>query len=258
MPHHIDVDIRRARSSDIDGMVSIFYQAFYRESGGFARLMCPESSTSDKLSDAAEAILKKYLGSQHSEFFVAYEASDDREPDADLAYGWISVSIVDFGTAQDAYVASEFTDYTSSEVLRHEENRSEDDARAEDDSRADKSPRAELLEELGNESKIGQDACGCSTRRYAVVNALSLDPECHRDTSSEMAKKLLSSAVKFAERERLQIWTQIPVNQKDFFRRAGFTEVRTVTLDLDYYKPAGSSSDLGTKTWVQLVYSPVG
>ena len=244
MPRRIDVGIRGARESDIGGMVSIFYETFNREHRRFATLMCPQRDTSDIISGPAEATLKEYLGSQHSKFFVAQEVADIREPDANLTYGWISISVVNLSTPQNPYVASDFTVYTCSEVL----------GRANSPNEAD--PRADLLEELETRSKDGQAELGGSTRRYAVVNALFLFPECHPDTTSEMAMKLLASAVKFAEDDNRQIWTQIPVDQKEFFLRAGFTERGTFTLDLNDYKPYGSSGDFKWKTWVQLVYCP--
>ena len=244
MPRLIDTGIRGAVDSDIDGMVAMFYQTLTGQHRRFAKLMCPQS-TPDKFSGPAEAILKQHLGSQDSKFFVAQEVSDTGEPDSDLTYGWISISVVDLGTAQDAYVASDFTDYTCLEVQRRDGNLNEDD------------PRAELLEELVSRSKDGQAELGGPTRRYAVINALFFYPECHPATISDMAMKLLASAIEVATKDdQRQIWTQIPVDQKDFFLQAGFTEVGTFTLDLNYYKPHGSSVEIRRKTWVQMIYSP--
>ena len=242
-----DIDIRRANESDIDGMDAIFYENFYGDLGRFATLMCPENSensTIAKLLDSLKAILKEHLMSQYSKFFVAYEDSDDPGSDSTLTYGWLSLSTVDVGTAQGTYEASVFTDYTCSEVLRRENDLSED------------SPCAELLKELMTWSKDGQARWEGPLGRYAVINGLFVFLECPVDVVETIYRKLLASAVGVAQRDGLQIWAQIPVPRQIFFLQAGFTIVGRFSLDLNQFKPHGSPEDLGRKTWVQLVYYP--
>ena len=71
-----------------------------------------------------------------------------------------------------------------------------------------------------------------------------------------MANQLLGWAVGFAEERGLPIWTQILANEKEFFLQAGFDVVGTFTLNLNDYKPYGSTRHWGTQGWVQMVYSP--
>ena len=87
-----------------------------------------------------------------------------------------------------------------------------------------------------------------------VVNTLALWPDAHRDTTWEMALKLLGWTMTWAERREWPIWTQIPVSQRGFFQEVGFREVRSFTLNLNDFASSGGT-DLGRQEWVQMVYS---
>ena len=114
--------------------------------------------------------------------------------------------------------------------------------------------RVRLLYQLQDQTQDGQKMC--LGYPYLVVNALLFWPEFDSDEVSDMTIKLLEWAVTMAERDGWPIWTQIPIEEKELFQHLDFAEVRTFTLDLNHYKPHGSTEDLGTHKWVQMLYFP--
>ena len=275
MPHRIYVDIGEANRSDIDGMLSIFNQAFQRENPKLAQLMYRDDHSDEALYYVVKDILNSQLDSQDCEFMVAFDISDgvgphceceqpeidtgnnlhsgidtndsqDSESDTEnLTFGWISMGGVSDVT-RNTYVASELTTYACLEVLAKQ-------ARARGENYlSTRDPRVRLLYELETQSRDGQD--GHMVSPYLIVNALVLWPNSHEDTEWEMALKLLGWAVSFAQRRMIPIWTQVPLNQMRLFRQVGFREVRSFTLNLDHYSPPGSRPYWGTQDFVQMVY----
>lgn len=274
------VDIRNAEMSDIGGMLCIFMEAFRHRNPRLWRLIdIDQPLGGDPLYYVAKDILETHLISQSCRFVVAYDISngqdhdssddescqyDDSEIDMDdpdnsetvsltseelknLTHGLISLSDAPRDGPRNVYATSEFTTYACLKLLRQ--------ARATDQNHLNISvPRFCLLHELENRSRLGQESY--IAHPYLVINALLLYPECHEETAWDMANKLLGWAVGFAEERGLPIWTQILANEKEFFLQAGFDVVGTFTLNLNGYKPYGSTRHWGTQGWVQMVYSP--
>ncbi len=265
-PQRIYVDIRRAERSDIDGMLSVFNQAFQLENPRLAQLMYTEDDSGDALRFVVKCILETHLDSQNYRFMVAYDVADgqedesedpeseDSESDTDnldhLTFGWISLGVATYGANRVTYAASDLTAYACSTVLTERARVGAVNHLSMSD------PRVRLLYELGLRSKDGQ--ARYITDPHLVVNGLVLWPGGHQDTDWEMAFKLLGRAVSFAERLDLPIWTQIPRNQAVYFRQARFTEVQTFILNLNNYAPRGSTDDCGTQEWVQMIHPALG
>lgn len=164
------------------------------------------------------------------------------------SYGWISVGVVTPNASLNSYAANDLSVYASLKLLGDEAR-----ARGEDPRQLSVSdPRAMLAYELETRSKEGQ--IEYTVDPHLVVNALVLWPDCHSDSTLEMALELLRCAVDHAQRHRWQIWTQIPVAQIHFFRQVGFREVTAFTLNLNIYAPT-RGRNWGTQEWVQMVYS---
>lgn len=270
MPHRIYVDIGKANISDIDGMLSIFKQAFQLENPQLAQLMYWDDPSDEALYYVVKDILNTQLDSEDCRFMVAFDVSegvgqhceceqpeknsshseidtnDSPNSESDTENGWISMGIVTHGVTRNTYVASELTTYACLEVLAKQAgDRGENYLSTRD-------PRVRLLYELETQSRDGQIRHMVSP--YLIVNALVFWPNAHEETDWEMAIKLLGWAVSFAERRLMPIWTQIPVNQMRFFRQVGFREVRSFTLNLNDYSPPGSTRNWGTQDFVQMVY----
>ena len=268
-PLRIYVDIRKAERSDIDGMLSLFVQAFKLENPRLAQLMYTEDDTVDALCFEVKKILETRLDSQDYRFMVAYDVADGQEledesensenensaeneiseSDSDnvdnLTFGWMSVRVVDYGDTRNADAAFDLTTYACSTLLTEQAQARGANHPGTGD------PRVLLLDELKKRSKDGQ--ARYITNPHLMVNALVLWPGGHQDTDWEMTFKLLGWAVRFAERRNLPIWTQIPRNQMEYFRQARFREVQAFTLNLNYYAPRGSTDDWGTQEWVQMI-----
>ncbi|CAF9937239.1 MAG: hypothetical protein ALECFALPRED_007149 [Alectoria fallacina] len=266
MPVSISVDIQRAEESDIEEMLGIFSDSYRLENPRLAQLMYKEDLSVEALYFEVEDILETHLNSQDCRIMVAYdnaegecehsraEAANSLYSEIDinnLIFGWISVGIVPSGDTGYAYAASELLTYACSRLLAEE-------ALARGENELDTTdPRFRLLCRLKDRSKDGR-ARYIINQSYLIVNALVFGPEDHEDTHWEMALKLLGWAVSFAEGRNLPIWTQITVNQKPFFRQAGFREVEKFTLNLNDYAPLGSTDDWGMQEWVQMVYRAPG
>ena len=273
------VDIRKAEMSDIDGMLCIFMEAFQHRNPRLWRLIdIDQPLGGDPLYYVAEDILKTHMDSRSCRFMVAYDISDGEEHDSsddegsqysdceidkddsddsetvtltseelkNLTHGLISLSDAPRDGPRNVYATSQLTTYACLKLLGQ--------ARATDENHLNITvPRICLLHELENRSILGQESY--IAHPNLVVNALLLYPECHEDTAWDMASKLLGWAVGFAEERGLPIWTQIPVEEKEFFLQAGFNVVETFTLNLNNYKPYGSTHHWETQEWVQMVYS---
>lgn len=285
-PQRIYVDIRRAERSDIDGMLSVFNQAFQLENPRLAQLMYTEDDSGDALRLVVKCILETHLDSQDYKFMVAYDVADgqedesedpgsedserddtesedpqsenpeseDSESDTDnldhLTFGWISLGVATYGANRVTYAASDLTTYACSTMLTERARVGAVNHLSMSD------PRVRLLYELGLRSKDGQ--ARYITNPHLVVNGLVLWPGGHQDTDWEMAFKLLGWAVSFAERLDVPIWTQIPRNQAVYFRQARFTEVQAFILNLNNYAPRGSTDNWGTQEWVQMIHPAPG
>lgn len=276
MPQRIYVDIREANRSDIDGMLSIFDQAFRAENPQLAQLMYRDDPSDEALYYVVKDVLNTQMDSQDCKFMVAFDVSEDLDPHCEceqdekdmensrhseidtndsldsesntenLTFGWVSMGSFSPGITRNPYVASELTTYACLEVLiKQAHARGENYLSTWD-------PRVRLLYELETQSRDGQ--LRHMVGPYLIVNALVFWPNAHEDTNWEMAFKLLGWAVSFAERRMLPIWTQIPVNQLRFFYQVGFREVRLLTLLLNEYSPPGSTRNWGTQDFVQMVY----
>ena len=249
----LEIEIKPAKSSEIIGMISIFGEAFPFENPKLARIMYAESDPGP----AVEDILEAHMHSKYSKFMIAYDTTQGLVPepgfspggfDEDMSYGWISVGVVPQGAAVTSYAASDLSVYASLKLLEGEaRDRGEDPRQL-----SLENPRARLAYELGARSQDGQSRHVVTT--HLVVNALSMWPDSHSDSTWEMAFKLLGWAVEYARRLDWPIWTQIPVGQTRFFREVGFREVGAFTLNLNNYAPPGRT-DWGTQEWVQMVYS---
>ena len=194
MPNLINVDIDRANRSDIDGMLSIFNQAFQLENPQFPQLMYSDDRSDEALYYVVKDILDANLDSQDCRFMVAYEVpkgshfecgceqpeidtgnslhseigtndSQDSESDGEnLTFGWISLGVVPDCVTSNAYVASELTTYACFKVL-------DDQAQARGENHLSiRDPRVRLLYELELQSQNGQarDLSG----PHLIVNAL--------------------------------------------------------------------------------------
>lgn len=278
-PNRIYVDIDGAKRSDIDGMLSIFNQAFLLENPKLPQLMYSNDPSDEALHYVVKDILDANLGSQHCKFMVAYDASERRQIESEcecehpeiglehslhseidmnenkdsesdmenLTLGWISLGVVPHGVTTNAYVASELTTYACLKVL-------DDQAQARgEDHLSMRDPRVRLLYELELQSRNGQarDLFG----PHLIVNALVFWPGAHEDTTWETTSKLLGWAINFADRRNMPVWTQVPANQMEYFHQAGFREVRSFMLNLNDYLPPRSTRYLGaTHEWVQMMY----
>ena len=239
----LDVEIDRADESEIGSMFSIFTEAFPKENPKLAQLMYagPTWTTCTEF----EQIVKQKLQSDSTKFKLAFDCR--KEFAEDMCYGWISVGIVPEGDNLDSYEATDFSVWLSREMLASVAR-----DRGEDPHRPNANDlRVCLTDALDDRSKDGQFTFVPGS--HLVVNSLIMWPDSHSDSLWEMAIKLLGWAVTCAKRQKLPIWTQIPVRQIGFFRQAGFTEVGRFALDLNSYTRS-TGTDWGTLKWVQMVY----
>ena len=249
----LPVDIETPDRSDIGSMVSLFDEAFKRENPRLARLMYPNYPSFEALHGVVKNMLETHLDTEDNKFMIAYDIEEGTTYplqllDMDnLIFGWISVNILSQGATRNDYAATDLTTYACRYMLAEEARAMGDNYIGTDDS------CVRLLDYLFARSTQGQ-ARYITNHRHLVVNALVLWPETKGVTDWEMTLKLLGWAVSFAESRDLPIWTQIPVNQLNFFRHAGFTEVGAFTLNLNDYAPRGSRDNWGTQEWVQMVY----
>lgn len=236
-----EFDIREAEVSDVGGMLSIFWTSFQHRYSQLWQLMYQDGPSSP-LHYAVENILNIHLNSPDCTFMVAYDVGELVD---DLTYGVISLSVAYSAAARDTYTTSDLRTFGCLRVLER--------ARTVGESQLDTSDsRVRLLCALQDQTLSAQ--ARCLRYPYLVVNTLLLWPECREVEVRDMTNQLLGWAVASAERDGLPIWTQIPVNEKALFSLVGFEQVRTFTLDLNHYKPDGSSRDWGTREWVQMVY----
>ena len=245
-----DIDIRKPEESDIYGMISMFRVSFEHQYPRLWRLMYKEDPSVDRVHIALEDILNAHMNSWKCKFMVAYDEdngydTDESEGSRNLTYGWISLGVAPRASREYVCTTSDLRTYACLEVL--------DQARAVGAHVDTNDGRFRLLWELHSRSIRGQ-AANYFAYPYLVVNALVLWPESHEEVVWDMATKLLGWAVSTAERDGRPIWTQIPVYEKDFFLEAGFIETGTFTLNLNHYKPHGSTRDWGTQEWVQMLY----
>ena len=267
-PARIYVDIGRAETSDIGGICSILKEAFKRRDPRLAQLILNEDESFEPLEWVVKDILESHLNSRDCSFMVAYETSDgveyeysemdanieeeesgtdtdDSEESRNLTFGWIAVSLAP-PAFRNVFAASEFNTYACLSALRRTQTREWDHLNIADS-------YSRLLHELENRSLYGQAIH--INQPHLVVNALVLWPDLHEVTYWEMTFGLLKWAATFAERRGLPIWSQMPGDQREAFRQAGFTEVGMFTLNLNDYKPYGSTEDWGRQEWAQMVYS---
>ena len=258
VPRRQRFDIGRPDSSDIEGMVSIFAQCFL-ENHSLAQVMYGDLSVND-LIPVAKGMLYQHLDTQDCKFMVAYDNEVAQSFDAEevpdnsvasvsdtdnLTYGWISVGFVPQGVLRNVFAASEFATYACLELLKRQGRaRGQNYLSCMD-------PRARLLLLLLYRTKDGQ--ARFIANPHLVINALTLWPEEGRDYW-EMPFKLLRWAVSYADRRNLPIWAQVPADQMEVFRHAGFRVVGTVIVNLNDFTPPGSMGDWGTQEWKQMVY----
>lgn len=269
-----EFDIREAEISDIGGILSILRTSFEHRYPRLWRLM-NQDGPSDPLHFAVENLLNRNLSSQDCTFMVAYDNSADPDIDfsedearryrelvlersdgpddnsdiiedlSNLTFGVVSLSVARNADAIDLYTTSDLRTFGCLRVLERARAMGESNLNTSDS-------RVRLICELQSQTFSGQ--ARCLRYPYMVVNTLLLCPECHRVELRDMAMKLLGWAVNFSERNGLPIWTQIPVDEKALFLLVGFAQVRTFTLNLNHYRPQGSTRDWGTQEWVQMVY----
>lgn len=249
----MEVDLIQAVSSDTDQMASLWVEAFEAENSNLTQLMY--AGVDMLAGPMLENILTAEVNSEDTIFVICYDLNlgtayeEDWPPVEELAnttFGWISVgNVPDAITDGYSYVVNDFSVYVGGKLQARE-------ARARGENLSIDNPRFRLICEI-TQATIGGQARYCNGA-YLVVNALVLYPEGHEDQTWEMAFKLLGWAINYSERCDLPIWTQIPVNQMGYFREAGFREVASFRLNLNDYAPHGSTRNLGTQEWLQMVY----
>lgn len=254
MPNLGTFIIRKVEESDVGNMSAILSFSFSEAYPQLWRLMYSEERE-DGMTPTVTAMIKhqlnQHLNDPHCKHMIAYD-SDDSGHDSDLdessrnlAYGWISLSVVSSVPTSQFYTADLKTLACLKEL--HRVRLTGENVDLVHDS------RARLLRELDNRSKRSQAIH--FTDQYLVVNALAFWPECDEAEIWDMAIQLLGKATDFAERDHVRIWTQITADQKKFFLDAGFTEVEAFTLNLnDYNRSYGPPRDEGTQEWVHMLY----
>ena len=269
---YIDLDFRKAKKSDIPGMHIIFDEDFKRRNPQLALLMCGKDPFVEPppLCEVVHGILRSYLDHPDCRFMVAYDTSEDelyehsmedtevavncetdtknREHMSYLTFGWISASITPPYAFPYDYLISEFDTVACLRELQQARVNGEDQTDIDE-------PRSRLLRELMNRSMNGQAVHIHGS--HLVINGLFCWPTVHAETYWEMTEKLLTWAVKFAERRCLPVWSQIPENQEETFHRAGFKKVESFTLDLNDYRPEGSAADWQEQEWVQMMHNGI-
>lgn len=257
-----EFETRRALESDIRGVLSILRTSFEHKYPRLWQLMYRDGH-GDPLHYAVEIILNNHLNHQDCTFIVAYDASegasgeepgerrDGPDDNADifdnLTWGVMALSVVRNDRARYLYKTSDLRTYGCLRVLEPAGSVGQTELDTSDS-------RVRLLYQLQDQTQDGQKMC--LGYPYLVVNALLFWPEFDSDEVSDMTIKLLEWAVTMAERDGWPIWTQIPIEEKELFQQLDFAEVRTFTLDLNHYKPHGSTEDWGTHKWVQMLYFP--
>lgn len=253
MPNLGTLIIRKAEESDVGNMSDILSFSFSEAYPRLWLLMYSEERDHEMTSTVTAMIehqLNQHLNDSHCKHMIAYDSNDSDhdsyldERSRNLAYGWISLSVVSSVPTSHFYTADLKTLACLNEL--HRVKLTGENVDLVHDS------RARLLRELHNRSKRSQ--ANHFTDQYLVVNALAFWPECKKDEIWDMAIQLLGKATDFAERDHVRIWTQITADQKEFFLDAGFTEVEAFTLNLNDYKPYGSPRDWGTQEWVHMLY----
>ena len=253
----LEVELDDASASEIEGMSSIFQNCLYTEKPKLEQAMYAGHYEDAMVQD----ILREQLHSEYSKFQVAFDVAEDIVPDPAfdwgdedlsyfderMSYGWVAVGVVPRGGSLSSYEASDLYVYTSFRMLAQQARLRGEDARRLNTNE----PRYRLAVELSSRSSDGQNRCIHDP--HLVVNSLTLWPNNHSDSTWEMALKLLRWAVRYAERHDWPIWAQTLVDQAQYFREAGFREVRRFTLNLNHYAPP-RSTDLGSQEWVQMVY----
>lgn len=236
--------IRKVEARDVENMSDILTYSLSEAHPRLRQLMYNEEHDDEMMTTVTVMIeyeLNRHLNDPNCRYMIAYDSSDN------LDYGWISVSVVSSVPTSHFFYTSALTTLAClKELFRLRSTGETVDLR--NDS------RSRLLYGLHHRSTRAQ--ARYFTGPYMVVNALALWPECEDDEYWDMAIQLLGKASDWAERDHMPMWTQITADQKDFFLDAGFTEVAAFTLNLNDYKPPGSTRDWGTQEWVQMSYRP--
>ena len=270
-----EFDIRKAEYSDIGGIISIHRVSFEHLYPRLLQLMY-QDGPSDQLHYAVENILNIHLYSQDCRFMVAYDTSQDTQhefqdgaaqryrklvlerndgPDdnadinedlSNLTFGVVSLSVARSAAARDSYTSSDLRTFGCLRVVERARVRGETHLNTSDS-------RVRLIYELRDRTLSGQSRF--LVYPYLVLNTLLLWPGCNEDEHRDMTIKLLGCAVTLAERDGGDIWTQIPVDERELFLLAGFYELQSFTLNLNHYRPLGTTGDLGTQEWVQMLYT---